>query len=194
MDYRPGDQSQIWMIDSEGRNFHAVVADQFQNSVPRWSRDGQSIYFTSNRSGDWQLWKIDLRSGQKTRITDQGGISAFESYDGSSLYYAKREFGGIFRRPLPGGPEVRVTNGLHLGYWGAFALTESGIYLLDAQAETSGTIYYYDIRTGRSNPVLPLERIPFINNPTLTASRDGRTVLFTQMEAVTHINLAEASP
>jgi Tol biopolymer transport system component len=193
MDYRPGDHSQIWMIDSEGRNFHAVIADQYENFVPRWSRDGRSIYFTSNRSGEWQIWKHDLASGKKTRITDQGGISALESYDGSTLYYTKREFGGLWRRPLSGGQEVRVTDALHLGYWGGFAVSENGIYFLDAEATSRPTICYYDIRTGRSNPVLPLDRMPTPSIPSLTASRDGRTILFGQWEPVNHINLAEAS-
>jgi Tol biopolymer transport system component len=162
--------------------------------VPRWSRDGRSIYFTSNRSGEWQIWKLELASGQKTQVTDQGGISAFESYDGSTLYYAKREFGGLFRSAVSGGPEVRVTNALHVGDWGAFAVMESGIYFLDSEAAPRATIYYYDIRTGRSNSVLPLERMPDHQVPALTASRDGRRIVFTQFEPVTHINLAEASP
>jgi Tol biopolymer transport system component len=194
MDYRPADHSQIWVIDAEGRNFHAVVADQYENFVPRWSRDARSIYFTSNRSGEWQIWKLDLASGQKTRITDQGGISAVESYDGTTLYYSKREFGGLFRRPLSGGPEVRVTDALHLGDWGGYAVSENGIYFLDTDAAPRPTIFYYDLRTGRSNPVLPLDRMPAHSMPVLAASRDGRTLLLTQREAVTHINLAEASP
>lgn len=122
------------------------------------------------------------------------GISALESYDGTTLYYAKREFSGLFRRPVSGGPEVRVTDALHVGYWGAFAVTENGIYFLDSLAVPRPTIYYYDIRTGRSNPVVPFDKEPLTHNPVLTASRDGRTILFTQLEAVTHINLAEASP
>jgi len=193
MDSRPENHSQIWMIDSEGRNFHPVVADQYENFVPRWSRDGRSIYFTSNRSGEWQIWKLDVASGEKRQITDRGGISALESYDGSTLYYAKREFGGLFRRPISGGPEVRVTDGLHLGYWGGFAVSENGIYFLDSLAVPQATIYYYDIRTGRSNPVLRLDKEPLTHNPTLTASRDGRTILFSELDAVTHIDLAEAS-
>jgi hypothetical protein len=194
MDYRPADHSQIWMVDSEGRNFHAVIADQYENFVPRWTRDGRSIYFTSNRSGDWQLWKLDLASGQKTRITDQGGLSPFESFDGAMLYYSKRESGGIFRRPLAGGPEIRVTDGLHFRYWGAFAVTENGIYYLDSEATPRPTIYYLDLRTGRSTPVLPVERMPLPDEPILTATRDGRILLVTELDAVTHINLAEASP
>jgi len=193
LDYRPADRSQIWMIDSEGRNFHAVIADQYDNFVPRWSRDGRSIYFTSNRSGGWQLWKMDVASSQKTQITDHGGISGLESYDGSTLYYSKRESGGIFRRSLSGGPEVRVTDALHVGQWGGFAVTENGIYFLDTEAPPRPTIFYFDIRTGRTNPVFPMERMATANVPTLAATRDGRRLLFTELDAATHITLAEAS-
>jgi Tol biopolymer transport system component len=194
MDYRPEDHSQIWMIDSEGRNFHAVIADQYENFVPRWSRDGRSIYFTSNRSGEWQLWKLDPASDQKTLITDHGGISALESYDGSTLYYAKRESGGIFSRSISGGPEARVIDGLHVNYWGAFAVTKGGIYFVDSEAAPRPMIYYYDFRTRKSDQVLPLERMPMAADPSLTASPDGREIVFTQQDSTSHINLAEASP
>lgn len=194
MDYRPGDHSQIWMVDSEGRNFRAVIADQYENFVPRWSRDGRSIYFTSNRSGELQIWKLDLASGQKIQITDQGGISGFESHDASALYYTKREFGGLWRRPLSGGPEVRVTDALHLGYWGAFALTDSGIYFLDADSAPLPAILFYDFQTGRTRLVVPMQRFFPYAIPTLTASRDGRILFVTYWDAVLHIQLAEASP
>ena len=74
-------------------------------------------------------------------------------------------------------------------------MTENGIYdFLDTEATPRPTILYFDLRTGRSIPVLPMERMPVADDPTLTATRDGRTLLLAEWDAVTHINLAEASP
>jgi Tol biopolymer transport system component len=193
MDYRPENHSQIYLVDSEGRNFHALTTHDSENEVPGWSRDGRSVYFTSNRTGDWQIWRRDLASGHETQVTESGGIGPFESYDGATLYYSKFDQGGIWRRPVSGGPEARVTTALHTGYWGGFAITEAGIYFLDADASPRPTIFYYDIRRGRTTPVLSLDHLPVSTVPELAASRDGRILLFTQLEVMTHINLAEAS-
>jgi Tol biopolymer transport system component/DNA-binding winged helix-turn-helix (wHTH) protein len=45
--------SQIYVIDSEGRNLHAVTSGDYENSVPSWSRDGAAIYFASNRTASF---------------------------------------------------------------------------------------------------------------------------------------------
>jgi Tol biopolymer transport system component/DNA-binding winged helix-turn-helix (wHTH) protein len=191
MDYRGGKHSQIYVVDSEGRNFHALTSGDYENEVPRWSRDGRSIYFSSNRTGNWQLWRRDFAAGHETQITDRSGISAFESYDGSMLYYAKLEAGGLWRRPVAGGAEELVSAALHVGYWGAFAVTEPGIYLLDADAASRPTILYYDFKTRRTKPVLALDHLPFPTVPTMTASRDGLILFFTQVEAQSELYVAE---
>src|SRR5262249_36064826 len=36
--------------------------------VPSWSRDGRSVYFFSNRSGDAQIWKIPADGGDVIRM------------------------------------------------------------------------------------------------------------------------------
>ena len=50
-DYQPAPHGEIYLMDSEGRNQHSIVAGAYDNFVPRWSRDGSSIYFASNRGG-----------------------------------------------------------------------------------------------------------------------------------------------
>jgi len=97
------DHSQIYMIDSEGRNLHAVTSGDYENSVPSCSRDGVAIYFASNRTGDWQVWRRKLSTGQETQVTRHGGFAAFESYDRKTLYYSRFEGGGIWSRPTCGG-------------------------------------------------------------------------------------------
>src|SRR5713226_3739280 len=56
---------------------------------PRWSGDGQWIYYGSNRTGANQVWKIPSRGGTPVQITRNGGYASSESSDGKWLYYTR---------------------------------------------------------------------------------------------------------
>ena len=62
--------STLWLAaDRQGR---AAAADQRaakKDRHPRWSPDGKHILFESNRSGDNQLWVIDLGGGEARQLT-----------------------------------------------------------------------------------------------------------------------------
>src|SRR6266853_595021 len=51
------------------------------SQLPRWSKDGRWIYFSSNTSGSTQLWKIPREGGVPVQITRGGGFAALESAD-----------------------------------------------------------------------------------------------------------------
>jgi len=190
-DWRPEQHCQIYAVDVEGRNLHSVTSGDFENDVPSWSRDGASIYFSSNRTGDWQVWRRELSSGKDTQITRNGGLAAFESYDVKTLYYSKFDRPGVWATPVDGGNEKLISGALHLGYWGGFAVTAGGIYLLDADAIPRPTIMYYDFQTQRVSPVIKLEQSPATWHSSLAASRDGKTVMFTQSLGQSHITMVE---
>ena len=190
-DYRPGLRSHIYVMDSEGRNPHMVSSDQFEQQVPSWSRDGKAIYYTANNTGEWQVWRRDLASGEETQITHQGGYAAFESGDGKKIFYSKYEGGGIWAMPAGGGTEEQITNALHHGYWGHFAVVDSGIYFLDADAKPGPTILFYDFHSRHVTPVLTLKENPLPWTASLAASRNGLTLYFVQYKLTSSIALAE---
>jgi Tol biopolymer transport system component len=105
---RPADHAQVYLIDSEGKNMHAITEGAYENEMPTWSRDGRTIYFTSNRTGTMQLWRQDLESSVAVQITQHGGYVASESYDRRYLYFAKFFSPGIWRIPIGGGEEEKV--------------------------------------------------------------------------------------
>jgi Tol biopolymer transport system component/DNA-binding winged helix-turn-helix (wHTH) protein len=182
-DYRNVTQrGQIYLIDSEGRNLRRLSSDDYVDIVPSWSRDGKAVYFASNRSGNWQVWRREISTGKETQITQHGGFAAFESYDAKTLYYSKFDRGGIWKMPVGGGQEVLVTGSLHLGYWGNFAVTDNSLYLVDADAKGGPALLYYNFQTRRLSPILTFEKNPVPWTPNLAASRDGRTLLYAQVE------------
>jgi Tol biopolymer transport system component/DNA-binding winged helix-turn-helix (wHTH) protein len=179
-DYRTTAHTRIYLVDSEGRNFHAVTSGSYEVCVPSWSRDGKAVYFASYRTGDWQVWRRELSTGKETQITRHGGYAAFESYDAKALYYSKFNGAGIWKVQVGGGLEERVTDSLHRGYWGQFAVTDDGLYFVDSDAKGGPAIMYYNFQTRRLSSVLTFKQSPFPWLPNLAASRDGRTLFCAQ--------------
>lgn len=181
---------QIYLIDSEGRNMHANTSGNFENVVPGWSRGGTAVYFASNRTGSWQVWRRELATGREAQVTQHGGFAAVESYDAKTLYYSKFEGGGIWSMAVEGGEEERVTDALHKCYWGHFAVADTGIYLLDSDAAPKPTIMFYSCQTRQLKPVLQLDHpVPWVAD--LATSRDGRTVFFAQGDWHNSLTMAE---
>ena len=193
-DYHDPTHAQIYLVDSEGRNLHRITSGNYENVVPSWSRDGAFIYFASNRTGGWQVWKHALATGAETQATHHGGFAAFESYDAKTLYYSKFEGGGIWSLPVNGGEEQHLTDALHLGDWGNFAATEAGLYLVDSSTEPGPTILYYNFQSRRTTPVVMLKQNALAGTSNLSSSRDGRTILYAQSECKGSILMAEKVP
>jgi Tol biopolymer transport system component/DNA-binding winged helix-turn-helix (wHTH) protein len=190
-DYHNDRHTQIYIIDSEGRNPHSISSGNFENFVPSWSRDGQSVYFASNRTSDWQVWKHELVSGRETQITRGGGFAAFESYDAQTLFFSRFQGGGLWSVPIRGGEEQHIASAPHLGGWGQFAVTEAGIYLIDSTTEPGPTVFYYSFFNQQLTPVLMLDQDAVEWTSNLSASRDGRTVIYAQVEARGSILMAD---
>jgi Tol biopolymer transport system component len=58
--------AKVWTIPAQGGEPLAVTSDKSTDWNPTWSPDGRYLYFTSNRGGSMNLWRvpIDERSGK----------------------------------------------------------------------------------------------------------------------------------
>jgi dipeptidyl aminopeptidase/acylaminoacyl peptidase len=58
--------SAIYVVSSEGGQWTAVTEGTYWDDKPRWSPDGKTLYFISNRSGFLNVWgrRFDLASGK----------------------------------------------------------------------------------------------------------------------------------
>src|SRR6185369_6204743 len=112
----------IYILGVEGGLPRRLTTDSSDDVVPSWSKDGRWIYFSSNRSGNPQVWKAPVEGGNAVQLTEQGGFTPFESPDGKYVYYCKSfSAPGLWRVPLEGGEEMAVFN-LKAGMWGNWAL------------------------------------------------------------------------
>ena len=190
-DHRTKDHAQIYVIDAEGRNLRAITDGTHDDNVPAWSRDGRAIYFSSLRTGRWEMWKHDIGSAIEAQVTHHGGFSAFESYDGEYLYYTKFYGRGIWRMPLGGGQEQRITNEPESPYWGDWDVTEAGLYFLDIGASPRPAIEFYDFKSRGITKSFQLEEQPEGYHPGIGASRNGRNVFYNQSDVNATIKIVE---
>jgi acylaminoacyl-peptidase len=61
----------LWVIDRSSENAAPrLVRDQEKSSTsPRWSADGQWLYFISSRSGSAQVWRTSAKGGESKQVT-----------------------------------------------------------------------------------------------------------------------------
>jgi Tol biopolymer transport system component len=146
-------------------------------SQASWSRDGKWIYFTSNRSGEAQIWKIPVEQGQATgkpfQITKKGGVRAQEAPNGDLLYYAKSDRSGIWKASTGGGEEILVLD-REIDYrdW---CVADGSIYFYNSKS-----LQRLELESGEITTVLERERL--MRN--LTVSPDGEWLVWDEQGEV----------
>jgi hypothetical protein len=130
--------------------------------------------------------------GEAVPVTKAAGYTALESPDGTYLYYVEtmERPSPLWRIPVSGGSPVKVLDGVVLG---SFVVIETGIYYIDRPSGHGGGLFhldkprgetrlkYLDFATRKSTTVA--NDIGDLVGPFLTASPDGRTILYTRLDS-----------
>jgi TolB protein len=65
------------VLDLATQGLTRLTSDSAIDTEPEWSRDGASIYFTSDRAGSAQVYRVGVGSGQEAqRLTFTNGYNA----------------------------------------------------------------------------------------------------------------------
>jgi len=63
-------RTDLWLVGGDGRGLRRLTSHPSAESNPRWSADGQSVWFLSTRSGSSQVWRIPVDGGEALQVTD----------------------------------------------------------------------------------------------------------------------------
>ena len=88
--------SQIYLINADGSGQRRRISNS--NSIdtePRYSSDGKFLYFTSDRGGSPQIYRMSATGGEAQRVTFEGSyyVTPRPSPDGRVLAYVTRNSG-----------------------------------------------------------------------------------------------------
>lgn len=83
-------QDDIAVVNRDGTNWRDVTNDKFFDRYPRWSPDGKRIAFASDRSGNYEIWTLDLEGTnlrQQTFGSERGASFPLWSPDGKRILF-----------------------------------------------------------------------------------------------------------
>ena len=170
----------IWLANAVGGPMRQMTQAEANDRMPNWSRDGKWIYFSSDRSGVNQIWKMpaDGQESDAVQVTTDGGFFATESFDSSILYYTRSDEKGLWRLPLDGGAEEKFVDALV--EFADYGIARDGVYYAAAGAESpAGAIYFYRFDDETTTVVFRPEKRFGIG---LDVSPDGRYILYTRFD------------
>ena len=165
-----------------------LTTEPAENVVPSWSRDEKWIYFASNRTARYEVWRVFADGGKATPVTRNGGFAPFESRDGRFIYYVKgNEESGIWRVPVEGGEEDFVVDGPTARFWGYWALLENGICFATQEPYRRATalVEYFDFSTESKVAVGHLDTQAIAFGPGFAMTPDGKSILYVKMKPST---------
>lgn len=178
-----GGNRDVFVTGADGTRSERLTWESSQEEFPSWSRDGRSIYFKSNRGGSSGIWKLRLGAAAPVRITTGEASQAFESPDGTLVFFTRSgDAPGLWAVPSSGGAEQLVLPDVRESFWG---VADGGIAYVaaDSQPRGQGTpLWFYDFatRTKQRMGTIPAGRTSIM--PGFAVAKDGRSVLWTSLD------------
>ncbi len=179
-------RTDLWLVSSDGSALRQLTTDPASDFNPRWSADGQSIWFISTRSGSAQVWRIAVNGGEAKQITDlpldAGNLAV--SPDGSLLAFTldvfincqtiaetKQRLDEIAARPASG----RIYDRLFIRHWDTWKDGRRSHLFVIPASEDKYIGEPVDVMAGLDADT-PSK--PFGGPEEITFAPDGRSIVF----------------
>ena len=109
-----GEQSDVWSINTDGTANKQVTGDSFTEGLGCVSPDGRFVIFSSNRLGSFNIWKLDLTTGEQNQLTQGTELDSQPecSPDGQWVLFKSWRQGKstFWRVPVSGGTPEQVSD------------------------------------------------------------------------------------
>src|SRR5215471_3046394 len=80
----------IWIVPSSGGEAHLLVSDPATESRPLYSPDGKYLAFVSTRTGNGDIYLLNLQSNELKRITYDDALDQLDGWcpDSKCVYFS----------------------------------------------------------------------------------------------------------
>ncbi|MCE7991108.1 MAG: hypothetical protein HEP71_03975 [Roseivirga sp.] len=171
-------QADLFRINAQGGIAENMTGSDFEEHTPVYSADGESVFYSSNRSGDWQIWRMNSEGGGSKQITSSGGYAPQPGSSDQRIFYVKKDQRGVWSLNLSDGTEVLEIEWFDQKNYGAFSVTENGIFFLNTP---NRTLDFVDFEQRKHESLTRTRRIPRMGIM-LSHSPTNGTLLFSQVD------------
>ncbi len=124
----------IWTVPAAGGTASLLVSHPANESKPLYSPDGRKLAFGSNRTGNGDIYVLDLSSGDLKRVTYDDANDQLDNWsrDGNWLYFSStsRDIAGmndVYRVSSSGGTPMQVSSDRYTSEFEATPLADGSI-------------------------------------------------------------------
>jgi eukaryotic-like serine/threonine-protein kinase len=166
-------------VRATGGRPRRLTSQPANDNIPSFSRAGRWVYFSSNRTGQFEIWKVPASGGDPIQVSHNGEYVPFESLDGTDVYSTQTvsAASALWRVPVAGGEPVKV---LERVVFRNFVPLEGGVYYID-QLSDEASLQFFDFASRRSTAVVHgLGDLRY----GLTVTADGRAILYSRVDVM----------
>lgn len=171
-------QIDLFKVHADGGPSKKITSTPKDQRLPFPDSYGQ-IYFSSKNADQWEILRMDADATNQMKVLAKNAFAAQLSTDGLTLYYCKKDELGLWAFHLETKDENLLISDFHPMHWGAFAVSEKGIFYWDRKNKH---IAYLDFAEERSELIhKPSGRIPRLGI-SLDYSPEAELLIFSQID------------
>ena len=99
----------IYELNAGGGTPRRLTTAPAEDRFAHFSPDGEWIYFSSRRNGEWEIWRMPAAGGDAEQVTFKGGYYSKLGPDGT-VYFSRINHPGIWRVVKGSDPELVVAD------------------------------------------------------------------------------------
>jgi len=166
-------QGALYELSLQTNEVNKLISAEHKAYVANYSQDNKNIIYSSQKSGQWQLWLFNKATFTHSQLTQYGGYSGYQ-YQGG-LIYSKRNQAGLWR--LFEGEETLLLKDFSNINWLNFQLIEDNVYFY---RKGSG-IWRYNL-TSKEDEKIMVSNQHFINQFHVNSAQNA--ILFTELKPI----------
>jgi hypothetical protein len=140
---QPDGCKDIWILDSRGNKLEELMHDRAVDGGAVWSADGRSLYFTSDRSGIFNLYAYELASKQIAQVSNVlgGAFAPSLAPDGSEIAFVNYSSRGYDIHVLENKPPTWKAVGEYRNPYPAMSYTDKEVVTEQSSYNPLPTLY-----------------------------------------------------